>query len=150
MFRRVRRERIHPFRKIGYHLCFVERDMFQRVRRERIHPFRKVGYHPCFVDGICSSVFVGNGFIRSERLVTIPGSLNGKCSIGTVGRVACPPPQGPGNYCRALNGTMSRIPYGFVQPDTIQRKHPGIVTIRRGQAARPTVVSNVFPFNIPW
>ena len=148
--------------------------MFRRVCRERIHPFRKVGYHPCFVDGICSSVFVGNGFIRSERsvtihvslngicssvfvgngfirserLVTIHVSLNGKCSIGTVGRVAWP--QGPGNYCRALNGTMSRIPYGFVQPDIIQRKHPGIVTIRRGQAARPTVVSNVFPFNIPW
>ena len=100
------------------------------------------------LNGICSSVFVGNGFIRSERLVTIPGSLNGKCSIGTVGRVAWP--QGPGNYCRALNGTMSRIPYGFVQPDIIQRKHSGIVTIRRGQAARPTVVSNVFPFNIPW
>ena len=47
------------------------------------------------LNGICSSVFVGNGFIRSERLVTIHVSLNGKCSIGTVGRVACPRRKGP-------------------------------------------------------
>ena len=55
------------------------------------------------LNGICSSVFVGNGFVRSERLVTIHVSLNGKCFSVFVGRVAC-----------------------------------------------PTVVSNVFPFNIPW
>ncbi len=39
-----------------------------------------------YMSGVC----VGNGFIRSERLVNIRGLLNGKWSVNTVGRGLAP------------------------------------------------------------
>ena len=48
------------------------------------------------LNGMPSGVFVGNGFIRSERSVNIRGSLGGKWSVNTVGRLAVPPPLGSG------------------------------------------------------
>ena len=48
------------------------------------------------LNGMPSGVFVGNGFIRSETSVNLRGSLIGKRSVNTVGRLAVPPPLGSG------------------------------------------------------
>ena len=54
-------------------------------RRERINAFRPGRKSPWFIESKNVVFCVGNGFIRSERLMNIRGSLNGEWSVHTLG-----------------------------------------------------------------
>ena len=92
------------------------------------------------LNGMLSGVCVRNGFIRSETSNYHRSSLNGKWSVNTVGRLAVPRRTGFG-----LENSHS---IGFCPTSYHSTKRSKIVPFRRGTAISPTVLSDIFPFNV--
>ena len=145
----MRRERIYPFRKADEHPQFVEQEI--------VHPHRRAYGCPLpHRPSNCRRTLGGKMWrlVRREWACSFRLRqqlfLHKQAQNGSVFMNIPPNMKWKAVFWSGFADGMSKpIPYSFVQPDTIQGRNLGIFSFRRGQAGRPTVLSNIFRSTYP-